>query len=118
MRRFIVKKPQVGHSPIKRVIQNTPIVVETVNKTEEVVETVVKKKIEVTKEIPQTIEENKVDEKQEVMDTKTKIELANAVLGDANESKVKKIKKDKGLIERTESSKSIITEDNRELLRG
>jgi hypothetical protein len=29
---------------------------------------------------------------------------------------VKRVKKDKGLIERTESSKTILTEDNKELL--
>ena len=51
------------------------------------------------------------------MDTKEKIQMAAEILegGDVN---VKKIKTEKGLIERTESSKIIITEDNRELLRG
>lgn len=52
------------------------------------------------------------------MDTQEKIMLANAVLGqsDDNLTKVKKVRKDKGLIEKTESSKIILTEDNRELL--
>ena len=52
------------------------------------------------------------------MDTQEKIMLANAVLGqsDDNFTKVKKVRKDKGLIEKTESSKIILTEDNRELL--
>lgn len=117
MRRFIVKKPQVGCTPFKKVMQNTPTSIETVT-VEDIVAVEDVKVMEVVKENQQTIEDNKVDENLEVMDTKTKIELANAVLGDANDSKVKKIKKDKGLIERTESSKSIITEDNRELLRG
>ncbi len=58
------------------------------------------------------VEEEKIEE---VMDTKEKIELANAVLG--SEPKVKKVKKEKGLIERTESSVTILTEDNRELLK-
>ena len=31
-------------------------------------------------------------------------------------TKIKKIRKEKGLIEKTESSKIILTEDNRELL--
>lgn len=55
------------------------------------------------------------EKSKEVMDTKEKIELANTVLG--NEPKVKKVKKEKGLIERTESSVTILTEDNRELLK-
>ena len=52
--------------------------------------------------------------KEKVMTTDEKVAMANSVLnGDAN---VKKLKKDKGLIERTESSKTILTEDNKELL--
>ena len=53
------------------------------------------------------------------MDTKEKVELASQILNNSNNEKdfqFKRIKKDKGLIERTESSKTIITEDNRELL--
>ena len=50
----------------------------------------------------------------EVMTTSEKVELARQALSDA--PKVKRVKKDKGLIERTESSKTILTEDNRELL--
>ena len=51
------------------------------------------------------------------MDTQEKIMLANAVLNQTeNMTKVKKVRKDKGLIEKTESSKIILTEDNRELL--
>lgn len=61
--------------------------------------------------------ENKdVKKDNEVMDTKEKIKLASEIL--ENQPKVKKIKKEKGLIERTESSKTVLTEDNRELLRG
>lgn len=58
------------------------------------------------------IENKKVNE----MDTKEKITYANAILASKDDSKVKKVKKDKGLIERTESSKIILTEDNKELL--
>lgn len=52
------------------------------------------------------------------MDTQEKIMLANAVLNqtDMMANKVKKVRKEKGLIEKTESSKIILTEDNRELL--
>jgi hypothetical protein len=43
--------------------------------------------------------------------------LAQAALNDAPvAAPVKRVKKDKGLIERTESSKTILTEDNKELL--
>lgn len=51
------------------------------------------------------------------MDTSEKIALAKKILGQDNEmSKFKFIKSDKGLIERTENSKTILTEDNKELL--
>lgn len=61
--------------------------------------------------------ENKEDIKEiQVMDTKEKIQMAAAVLNN-EQPKVKKVKKDKGLIERTESSITILTEDNRELLK-
>lgn len=61
--------------------------------------------------------ENKEEKKEDiVMDTKEKIQMAAAILN-AEQPKVKKVKKDKGLIERTESSITILTEDNRELLK-
>lgn len=61
--------------------------------------------------------ENNIVENKQVMTTSEKIAMAQSVL--ANEEKatpVKRVKKDKGLIERTESSKTILTEDNKELL--
>ena len=54
-----------------------------------------------------------IKEEKSVMTTQEKVELANQVL---STPKVKRIKKEKGLIERTESSKTILTEDNKELL--
>ena len=48
------------------------------------------------------------------MTTSEKIAMAQEVLNGAIATK--RIKKDKGLIERTESSKTILTEDNKELL--
>ena len=54
---------------------------------------------------------NKI-ENYEVMD---KISMAEQIINDTPVP-VKKIKKDKGLIERTESSKIVITEDNKQLL--
>lgn len=50
-----------------------------------------------------------------MMGTKEKIALAKDVLG---VSDVVVLKKDKGLIERCEFPKTIITEDNKELLMG
>jgi hypothetical protein len=62
--------------------------------------------------------ENKEDKKVTDMDTKEKITLANEILGQSTNdlTQIKKVRKDKGLIEKTESSKIILTEDNRELL--
>lgn len=52
---------------------------------------------------------------EEVMTTREKIAMAQEVLSNDTQ-RVKRVKKDKGLIERTESSKTILTEDNKELL--
>jgi len=56
---------------------------------------------------------NKINE--EVMTTSEKVALAQDVLNNALTA-TKRIKKDKGLIERSESSKTVLTEDNKELL--
>ena len=48
--------------------------------------------------------------------TQDKVAIAMEMLNAEQQSHVKRIKKDKGLIERTESSKTILTEDNKELL--
>lgn len=50
------------------------------------------------------------------MDTKEKIEMLNQTL-DKDTNVVKYLKKDNSLIERTKSSKVILTEDNKELLK-
>lgn len=77
------------------------------------------KKVKEVKEQP--IEENKITENKEntadivMMDTKQKIELANEILKEESKVQAKRIKKDKGLIERKENT-IILTEDNRELL--
>ena len=95
MRRFIVKKKQE-------------------RKTKFINKHSLKGNVEITNK--NNIENKKIEENNiNVMDTKEKIELANQIL--EQEPKVKKIKKEKGLIERVESSKTILTEDNRELLR-
>lgn len=62
---------------------------------------------------------NKLNENKDTdMDTSDKIALAQQILGKegVNENGLKVLKRDKGLIERTESSKIILTEDNKELL--
>ena len=99
MRRFITKKIQERRTKFR----NKPIVVKEFNELQ-------------NEEININIENNIKEEKKiDVMDTKEKIELANQIL--EQEVKVKRIKKDKGLIEKVETNKIILTEDNRELLR-
>lgn len=62
-------------------------------------------------------ENNDIKVNEQVMTTSEKIELAQSVLnGQDAQVRVKRVKRDKGLIERTESSKTILTEDNKELL--
>lgn len=52
-----------------------------------------------------------------VMDTRDKITLAASILDSMEaQPEVKTLRREKGLIERTESSKIILTEDNKELL--
>lgn len=66
---------------------------------------------------PQKRVENNIRENKEVMTTSEKIAMAQSVLSGAEvAAPVKRVKRDKGLIERTESSKTILTEDNKELL--
>lgn len=60
--------------------------------------------------------ENNINENKQVMTTSEKIEMVNSILTNNDAPKSKRIKKDKGLIERTESSKIVLTEDNKELL--
>jgi len=52
-------------------------------------------------------------EKKEVMDKR--ISMIEDIINDTPKE-VKRLKKDKGLIERTESSKTVLTEDNKQLL--
>ena len=59
--------------------------------------------------------ETNIKENKSVMTTEEKIAMAQAALS-GQPAPVKRVKRDKGLIERTESSKTILTEDNKELL--
>lgn len=57
------------------------------------------------------------EEKVATMNTEEKIMAVSEILNGSEEKRpVKKIKKEKGLIERTETSKIILNEDNKQLL--
>lgn len=60
-------------------------------------------------------EKNKSVKNSKKMKSVDKIEAAEMAI-EAMEPKVKVVKKDRGLIERVESSKIILTEDNRQML--
>lgn len=120
MVRFVIKHRQ-EHIPVKR---NTSYIgskkvdiqeTKPINKEEKVEEPV-----QVKEDISQiNSEKNNKEENKVVMNTAEKVEMANKILAQQEsmpKQKVKKIRKDKGLIERTESSKTILTEDNKELL--
>lgn len=108
MVRFIIKHRQ-EHIPVKRNISY-------IGSNEEKV----KESVQVKEDISQiNSEKNNKEENKVVMNTAEKVEMANKILAQQEsmpKQKVKKIRKDKGLIERTESSKTILTEDNKELL--
>lgn len=116
MSRFIIKRQQ-NSIPQKRIERSLPSVEE-------------EKKVEIVIEEPKTAviveepkkekavevkKENKMEETVKVMTTSEKIAMAKDVLDGASHG-TRRIKKDKGLIERMESSKTILTEDNKELL--
>ncbi len=62
------------------------------------------------------LQENKEDKKVNDMTTSEKIEQVNAIVAPEVTPKFKRTRRDRGLIERTESSTIILTEDNKELL--
>ena len=120
VKRFIHKKIKDNISPRRlAVLENS-----TLEKVENIV--VKEKKQEIDEqetivvepiiEVEENVKDNEEIKEDNVMDTKEKIQMANAILN-AEQPKVKKVKKEKGLIERTESSITILTEDNRELLK-
>ena len=71
-----------------------------------------------TNSVKQQNNKNNVDVNINDMDTKEKISIVNDIMNQDAKSanRIKKITKDKGIIERTESSKVLLTEDNKELL--
>lgn len=73
---------------------------------------------ETTEEVKKPVKKkkNKIEKNKSTMDTSEKIAMAKEILGKNANENFKILKSDKGLIERTESSKTILTEDNKELL--
>jgi hypothetical protein len=59
-------------------------------------------------------DKNNVVKKNNVMTTEEKIKAASEILGQPT---VKRVRKDNGLFEKTESSVTVFTEDNKELLK-
>lgn len=123
MRRFVNKKLTPRH----RISSTRRYVTTNVNNSQneavldaivdEVVEIIEKKEEEVKTPKKGTKKENNESElNTKVMDTREKIELASSILEMEAQPKVKKVKKDRGLIERVEGSTIILTEDNKELL--
>ena len=120
IKRFIHKKIKDNISPRRLAILKNSTVEKVKNivveeEKQEIVEqeTIV---VEPIIEVEENVKDNEEIKEDNVMDTKEKIQMANAILN-AEQPKVKKVKKEKGLIERTESSITILTEDNRELLK-
>lgn len=96
----IYKRVKMGVKPVVRYI---PSVV-----TEETSKTVNKKG---------SNKKNKEEKENEDMITTEQFDRVDALVQDINVPKqVKVVKKDRGLIERTESSKIVLTEDNRQVL--
>ena len=123
MRRFVNKKLTPRH----RISSTRRYVTTNVNNSQneavldaivdEVVEVIEKKEEEVkTPKRGNKKENNESELNTKVMDTREKIELASSILEMEAQPKVKKVKKDRGLIERVEGSTIILTEDNKELL--
>ncbi len=67
------------------------------------------------KEEKKTISNNKKKKKEKDM-ANDKVNIAEEIADRLSDSNVKIVKKDRGLIERTESSKIVLTEDNRQVL--
>ena len=98
MGRFIVKKAQ-ERKPSARLVRMVPNTVSEIK--------------------PEEPQKNKIAKKKEnMMNPQEKAARIEEILQnqEENEGRVKRVKKDKGLIERTESSKVILTEDNKQLL--
>lgn len=123
MRRFVNKKLTPRH----QISSTRKYLITNVNNSqnEAVLDTIIDESVEVIEKNEEEVKTpNKGNEKEtneselntKVMDTREKIELASSILEMEAQPKVKKVKKDRGLIERVEGSTIILTEDNKELL--
>lgn len=110
--RIVVKRKQssTNNNSHVRVEENVAETVLEVTEEKEKVETELEQEMEPTKKETK----NKTKKKNKDMVTEGQIATAEVIANDLDNKKV--IKKEKGLIERTESSKIILTEDNRQLL--
>lgn len=113
MAKFAIKKvfKPIKHKTIKTNLITTALEKEVKGTIEETIKPQ-QEIVEGEKVVEAIMKDKKVND----MNTKDKITYANAILANQEDAKVKKVRKDKGLIERTESSKIILTEDNKELL--
>ena len=119
VKRFIHKKIKDNISSRRLAILKNPTIEKVENIVEEEKQEIVEQEtivVEPIIEVEDNVKDKEEIKEDNVMDTKEKIQMANAILN-AEQPKVKKVKKEKGLIERTESSITILTEDNRELLK-
>lgn len=129
MKRFIVKRVMPSRRPMRpaKLVQRNVALPTNDNaevnaaQIEEAVEIKPKAEENVADVINQTEtkKKNKKSKKTTEMDTSEKIKVAAEILNDTKDEErasVKRVRQDKGLIERVESSKIILTEDNRELL--
>lgn len=98
--------------PQKSFLRTNQLNADIIKEKEIIVDNNEEKKDEVKKTVRK--KKNKIEENKSDMNTAEKIAMAKEILGTNDTLKV--LKKDKGLIERTESSKTILTEDNKELL--
>ena len=101
--RFFVKRIPKVEQIITNVVINKPEIIET-------------ETIEPKEEKKEKTNKNKKNKQEEDMNFEDKINAAEATM-EKMVPEVKVVKKERGLIERTESSKIIITEDNRQLLK-
>jgi hypothetical protein len=99
----ISKKVEENRQSLK-VEKQEDVVIEEVKKEEKPIK--VKSKKNKEENIGEFMDENKLKQAEE---------LVNALSG-VDPNQIKRIKSDRGLIERTESSKVILTEDNRQIL--
>lgn len=99
----------------KRIRKRPTVVISSVQQVEDKINLPQEEKIEAEKnEKPTKIKNNKKNRKEDMIN-KDQITAIEAAIENM-QPEVKVVKKDRGLIERTESSKIIITEDNRQVL--